>query len=277
MKTRKLISVFLIVLVLVGIASFVPGLRKTTSPEPDNVVNLVRPAFLQTAHAQEGTESFDVGQMLDDEAGISAYFQTGGAIDLDLVRDLFSTIEIETAEYIVGSIPVPNYPEVYDNHVYVHVDGWIMAYYFNTDPVAKIIDVKGNTIVSTLLKNTVALVAGAAGMSLTNITYYDFRYPNATNMMFISELADPEGNNFIVNIPSTFGYSERSWSVYATGCCYMNISLDSSNLGSSASYWDVYGFHLGYGYITPAQMLPDSDHTIELEDYGTLVVIYTVP
>ena len=277
MKTHKFIAIILVFLALLLIASFVPGFRQTASQEPDNVVNLVRPAFLQTAHAQEGPEGFDIGQMLDEEAGISAYFKTSGSINLNLLDDLFSTVEIQTSNYIVGSIPVPDYPEVYDQHVYVHVDGWIMAYYFNTDPVAKIIDVKGNTIDSTLLKNTVALVAGAAGMSLTNITYYDFRYPNATNMMLISELADPEGNNFIVNIPSTFGYSERSWSVYATGCCYMKISLNGSNLGSTASYWDVYDFHLGYGYITPAQMLPDSDHTIQLEDYGTLAVIYTVP
>ncbi|HNB54870.1 MAG TPA: hypothetical protein PK530_23175, partial [Anaerolineales bacterium] len=220
------------------------------------------------------TEGFDVGAMLDEEAGISAYFQTSGAIDLDLVRDLFSTIEIETSEYIVGSIPVPDYPEVYDNHVYVHVDGWIMAYYFNTDPVAKIIDIQGQTIQSTLLKNTVVTVAGAAGMGFTDVTYYDFRYPNATNMMFIAELYDGGGNDFTVNIPSSFGYSERSWSI--SGPYYgTDFMVDGNSMIPTAVYWD--GHYLGYGYISYSDLLPNVDHTITVNEYGVLVIVYTVP
>lgn len=112
MKTNKFIPVILIALALLLIASFVPGFRQTASKEPNNVVSLVRPSFLQTAHAQESPEGFDIGQMLDEEAGISAYFQTSGSINLNSVNDLFSTIEIQNSEYIVGSIPVPNYPEV---------------------------------------------------------------------------------------------------------------------------------------------------------------------
>ena len=51
-------------------------------------------------------ETGAISSFLDDEAGISAYFDASATIDLNDVRSLFRTIEVETADYIIGSIPV---------------------------------------------------------------------------------------------------------------------------------------------------------------------------
>lgn len=150
-----------------------------------------------------------------------------------------------------------------------------MAYYFNSDPVAKIIDVKGASIDSNLLKNTVAAVAGAAGMGFTDVTYYDFRYPNATNMMFIAELTDAGGNDFTINLTSSFGYSERSWSAaQVVGCCnQLDFWIDGVSMYSTSEYWNN---GLGYGFITFSELLPDINHVISENQYGVLVIVYTV-
>ena len=64
-----------------------------------------------------------------DEAGISAYFKSASPIALADVRGVFRVIEVETADYIIGSVPVPDYRGEYDAHVYVHREGWFVAYY----------------------------------------------------------------------------------------------------------------------------------------------------
>ena len=227
---------------------------------------LAAPPFIQVAHA--GVP--EIAEMLDDEAGISAWYQAPGTIDLDLVRDEFTTIELDTGEYIVGSVAAPNYPEHYDVHIYVHQDGWILAYYLQNDPVAKIVDVRAQSLDTTILKNVVAVVAGAAGMPVTSVNYYDFRYPNATNILLIAELIS-NGNDFTIQIPSIYGYFEYSWSLWnGAGGAYFR--LNGTNMTSI--YYDGTS---GYGTLTTAQFLPDITHTITVDDYGVLAIVYRVP
>jgi hypothetical protein len=41
----------------------------------------------------------------------------------------------------------------------------------------------------------------------------------------------------------------------------------------SATYFDG----SGYGSITPSQLLPNTPHTITVDDYGVLAIVYRVP
>ena len=215
METRSLIRTLSVVAITVSLM-FIPGL--TRQPEPlvgaGQSLRLEAPTFVRTAYAQEHPDAFDLGAYLDQEAGISAYYKSASAITLSQVRSTFRTIETETADYIIGSVAVTNYAEEnFDAHVYVHKTGWILAYYLKTDPVSKIIDVRGQTINATKLKAVISIVAGAAGAPFTDVTYYDFRYPNATNMLFVAE-DDNNGNSFTITVPSTYGYFERGWAAY---------------------------------------------------------------
>ncbi len=163
------------------------GLPRKDAGRGPATIALKAPAFVGVASAQGGQQS--IGSFLDNEAGISAYFNAGGPVDLDMAKAAFRTIEVQTADYIIGSVPVPDCPESADAHVYVHRNGWFLAYYLKADPVGKIFDWHRytGTTVPTKLEKVLAVVAGLAGAPISASTYYDFRYPNATHLMLIVE------------------------------------------------------------------------------------------
>ena len=259
-------AVTIVLLVTFGLV-YKPGTSATSNP----VINLQRPSFVGIANAGVGLPSpAGIGEQLDAEAGISAYYKAPDAITLSQVRGQFRTIETETTDYIIGSVAVPNHPEHFDVHVYVNKNGWILAYYLRSDPVSKIADTYAATINTTKLKTVVSAIASAAGAPFSDVTYYDFRYPNATNILLVAE-DYANGNDFTIQLPSSYGYFERSWALRNySGDAY--FQLDGSNL--SAVYGDAY---MLYGTITASQLLPDTTHRIIVDDYGILVIVYRVP
>jgi hypothetical protein len=186
------------------------------------------------------------------------------------VRSAYRTIETETADYIIGSVAVPDYVEHFDPHVYVHKDGWIMAYYLRQDPISKIIDVKGGTVSSTLLKTVVGVVASHAGVPFTDVTYYDFRHPNATKMILVAEQYSAGDYTFFIKPPSSYGYFQSGWAVYRYGGG-QNFYLDGVQNPNQ-----IYNenWHR-YGTITVSQLLPDVDHEVRVNlGYGALIIEY---
>ena len=277
MNTRRWIRTLSMVVVLTGLLFVLDFSAPTQSPVGTRqALQLVAPPFVQTAYAQANPSTFDLGAYLDQEAGISAYYKSATAITLSQVRSAFRTIEAETADYIIGSVAVPNYPENFDVHVYVHKTGWILAYYLKADPVSKIVDVKAQTINSTDLKTVVLTVAATAGAPFTDVTYYDFRYPNATNVAFIAE-DDSNGSSFTILVPSTYAYYERSWANYENYYNENVFQFDGVNLPNTV--YDV--GTIAYGTLTPSQFLPDATHTVAVtsgaDAYGVLVLEYQVP
>ncbi|MFN8486509.1 MAG: hypothetical protein U0350_02890 [Caldilineaceae bacterium] len=241
---------------------------------------LKAPPFVSVAKAADAA----VASTISDEAGISAYFQTPGPITLSSVHSKFRTIERETTDYIIGSIPLKDYPESYDVHVYVHKDGWILAYYLKQDPASKIFDwraydTNGATVVATNLENAISTIVNAANVVLTTATYYDFRYPNATHLMLIAETV--KGNYvsdaFQVNIPDSFVVFERSWS--HAGNNGGPYSLDNVKIHERSGYeWDY-----AADFIQVPQFLPNQFHTISIgpnccdgskSTYGGLALVY---
>lgn len=224
------------------------------------------------------------------EAGISAYFKTSGSIDLNTVKTLFRTVEAQTATYLIGSVPVANYPETEDVHVYVQIDGWILAYYMSSDPVAKIFDwrkfhdASRPASITTKLENTIAIVAAQAGQAFAGATYYDFRFPNANTMALIVEWVDgnpyaSQSDSFEVTLDSGFSYYERSWSL---------VSLDQGSrlaVDGITVYDAPGGWQTSQGALTVGQLLPGSIHTVTVTDtgnysdfvYGGIAVLYRVP
>lgn len=262
----------IIAILLVAVGPFLEVIH----PSNDGFrIQLKAPAFVQTAYAQDAPEAFDIGQKLDDEAGISAYFQSPGAIDLTLALSAFRTVEIQTADYIIGSVAVPSHPENFDAHVYVHKDGWVLAYYMRADPTSKIVDVLGKTINSTKLTSVLAAVAGAAGIPFSSASYYDFRYPNATNMLFVAE-DYANGHEFEITLPTSYGYFERGWAVYDAYPASNNFKVDGIE---QTPIWS--GSSMLYGTLTAAQLLPGTPHLVWVSDssnaYGVVVITYRVP
>ena len=176
-------------------------------------------------------------------------------------------------------MPVPNYGENEDAHVYAHKDGWVLAYFLKEDPVSKNIDMVSyqntGTVDHTNLQGALSVIASANGSPFATPTYYDFRYPNATHMMFIGESNKDGDDHFSVQLPSAYGYYERGWVirdyVQFTNDSYFKIDGSSINLGCGTSCPFVYGF------IPASQLLPDEIHDINTGDIGAIAILYRVP
>ena len=259
--------------ILIALVVFLAiGLVSGGARQPGNAVVLSAPGFYTAAKA--ASIASPIADRLDQEAGISAWFKAD-LITISQVAPVFRTIEVQNAEYIIGSVEIPGYTEHYDAHVYAHRDGWILAYYFNTDLIGKIIDIKAKTISSTNLDTAIARVAGAAGAPFSQANYYDFRYPNATNFIMVAEDQD-NGNDFTINLPVDFAYFERSWAsdyVWSTAGNQPYITIDG--VSAARSYYSTYA----YGPITNTHLSPGVNHTIIANsmNYGVVIILYRVP
>lgn len=230
------------------------GLFKTS--QHGSTFRLQAPPFMSAAWAQETPAP----SVIEKEAGLCAYCSAGAPIKLSAARNAFRTIETETPEYILGSVPVPGYGNNWDAHAYVSRDGWILVYYLKDMPAAGTIDWNTYTGkgIGTKLENALANLAAAAGAAYYGPTYYDFRYPNATHMMIIADTG-----SFDVKLTSSFGYSELSCSGHYT-------RVDGK---------EMTGLY-GYAFLTTAQLRPDVYHTISAyysDESVALVLIYRVP
>lgn len=268
---------------LMAIAIFVLVLLFASSSQgavsPGARYSLAAPSLIRVAHAAADNLALDT---IQNEAGISAYFQSTTPVSISSVRSIYQTIEIETATYILGSVAMANYPQNHAPHVYVHADGWFLAYYLNTDPVAKIIDwnaytASGDTVISTKLENVLAIVAGAAGVGIPGISHYDFRFPNATTMLLIAERDQGSGNNyFTVNIPSSFGVAERSWSLRKQNSSGWPYHVGMTLNGTALIHTD--NQHT-FGTISAALLPPQTTHTFQVYEsaaaVGGIALVYT--
>ena len=282
MTRSKAVRMVLASLVILGL-----GLVASPAAEPapatggQSAVSLQRPPFLSVASAQESPEQLDIGEYLDDEAGLAAWYETSGPINLEDVRHLFCpdpdncTIELETDDYIIGCIDLPNYPEYFDMHAYVHRDGWIVIYYLNTDLSAKILDVKALTIDATNLTTIVSLITGAAGYPFLGEQYYDFRYTSANRILLVAE-DDSEGDCFTIWMPPDFAYAECTWAKYnPIEACTFRIDGVAQEVG----WW---GWDSCVGNpLPPSLCAPGDTRTVCVDDYstdfGVLMIIYLEP
>lgn len=251
------ILLFTLGLAVVALAGFAVA-RPSVSGAPAAVA-LERPAFLDDA-----SQTDLVGEKVQDEAGIAAYYKAPNQLNLELIRPLFNSIELESADYILGSISVPTYDEHYDAHVYVRRDGWVMAYYLASAPTSKMIDVNARNLDNSKLKTVMNNVAVTGGAPFGVVTYYNFNYPNATHMLLVGEVNE----EFTITMPSNYAYYELSWA--ADDHWYgKSIVIDGT----------LYGGSNNYNLMPLTSFLPDVVHTVSPYggDYCALVIVYRMP
>jgi hypothetical protein len=266
MQTNRFLRILLLAiavaaLVIVGVV-VAPAWRSDAAGVTER---LAAPSFFAAAHTQETAA---ISALIQDEAGIAAWYNAASPVDLNLVKPVYRVIETQTADYIIGSVPVPDHTEEWhDVHLYVHKDGWFLAYYLKDDPIGKIIDWKHwNSGIPTKLETVLASVSATAGLPTPqSVTHYDFRYPNATKLMFLYE-DDTNGHSFHVKAPSSYIYYNRSWSASGSTDFY----LDDEKLGGcEGSCW---------GDISATDFSPDIFHVVSVtgyaNDWGVLALLY---
>ena len=263
-----------------------------------DVISLMPPPFIGVAGAAEeiggggGAAPRAGTTFLEEEAGISAYTNVGETIDLEKAKTAFRTIEYETDEYIIGSVPLPDYSENEDVHAYVYKDGWIVVYYLKEEPAAKIIDWEDygtdEKITGTKLEDGISVVCNAAGVPMKNIKYYDFRYPNANRLMIVADAiwTTHTTDTFNIMLPSDFVFYERSFSHYV-GNIYHTFTgsrmyIDEKEISYVKGEGAESGGKTNYGLLSPTQLSLDEFHTVKIvtvHDYtnkvfGAIVLIY---
>jgi hypothetical protein len=275
-RPRKSNLVFLSLLLALIATCLAPQAKLSTG---GHAIALKAPSFVSVAHAQESAPA-TVSAFPQDEAGISAYFKSANTINLASAASAFRVIEAQTADYIIGSVPVANYDATQDVHVYVSHDGWFVAYYLAPDPASKIINWRTYTAakITTKLEETLSIVAVAAAVPFTQATFYDFRNPNATNLMLV--MKSNEQNNpdsFQIKLPLTYAYYERSWQVVNAGGYTAHYNLDGVEIAHS-----VAGTGAVVGTLSAGQLLPDTFHTVAISvdydhrGYAGLALVYKV-
>lgn len=189
-----------------------------------------------------------------DDAGISVYVKAKTSIDLNNVKPALATIERETGDYIIGTVAMDGHSEVQRPHVYVSTDGWVVAYYPRDRSSGWLLRYpKGGPIPTTTLHNAVQIVCDEIGGTTTGIKYYDFRHPDATNMMIIGE-STGGSSWFKVTIPTDFTVYRVDWSNYGYA------DLDGVRF-SSVSSW-------AYGSFNPSGEFQNGIvHTLDVTNY----------
>ncbi len=236
-------------------------------------IALVRPAIAQ-----------QTGTFLDQEAGMSAYVDVGAAIDLNNARNAFRIVEQETAEWLIGSVPVPGYPEAEDAHVFVHQSGWIVSYYERGSPVGRTVHWNSHPILgSHKLVQALNQVANSAGISVARNSFFNFEFPNATEWLLIID-----DDNFSVNIPGQFTLFERSFSHYTTvtgdpcnSAGSSNLKVDSVSLSVTCAagirYGPVSAFVLSQEATHQVSILDTSGPTDDIQGSAAISLLYLPP
>ena len=142
-----------------------------------------------------------------DEAGIAAYVKLDSVDNINIYTDLaesFDVIEKQGESYVIGTVPVTNNP-----HLYIGLDGWMVAYFLNTEEASRI---AGGSSVTTL-QDAIDYMFGKIGVTYpTPIKYYDFEFPEANKLTLITEETPPDPNGFYVTVPGTL--YEASWWIH---------------------------------------------------------------
>ncbi len=259
-KTPYYLLLSLLVIALIGAISYQAFATSVSEASPEIV--LLKPEFI----AGDTADIDAVATTIQNEAGIAAYFDAQQPIDLLTARSIYRTIETETADYILGSVQVSTYGEDHDMHVYIHKDGYVLAYYDDSEPTSRIFDwyaYTGGNAIPTKLDTLLSSVASTVGTATSEFSYYHFSYPNATHLLMVVETVSDGGwGSFNINLPASYGYFERSWSLAENDDYYFyaGFYLNGTEIQGISST----GFNIVNGTLTASQLGPNTDHLVQV-------------
>jgi len=241
------------------------------------------------------------GAFPEDEAGISAYINTGQTINIENVSQIFTEVVEVGDNYIIGKTPISDYGGNINVHVYADTDGWIVAYFLNGTPASYMMqwleapDVNNpviTTITNTTLVDAVHKAGDAASVEIVSseIKYYDFSHPNANNMMlFIRTRATNGVNLHQVEIPADYTLYEASYyhyiyyySRYVPNYHWYywdsKLKVDGTIISDANTYGNPAGYRWWRSFASYGETIATGElHTIEISyeaigstyDYGS--------
>ena len=247
------------------------------------VFSLIPPPFIGVAGATEamgggGGAGGSPTVSLTNESGISAYMNAG-SIDLNQAKAAYKTIEALTPEYVIGIVQISGVDESLYPRVYTNKNGWIFAYLTKEKPVSAITQWEGYTgdaINRTTLEDGISKVCNAAGKNYTrdNVSYYDFRFPEANRMLWVVERLGgypPYTNSFNFTIQNGLTVYNGSWA-YDGNDVGSFLRLDGNTIASGKCQKHGY-------YNTTTQLKKGTTHVVSISyhDQAATIITYKVP
>lgn len=259
------------------------GSGNTSSAEATQQLTLTPPGMLENNPS--------IAVVLDQEAGMSIWLNATqwAPLSLEAAKNAMVNIEINTSDYVIGSISLQSLGFASDDwpHCFVHKTGWIIVYYLKinsqnpgtTGWVGKVFpmfkdshvdwyDKDSHALNDNLLHNALATISsqipGIPG--ITNAQYYHFQYPSATTLEIAVKTAPNGEVTFNINVPSTLTIDERSWSYCSGYGGYFKIDTTTIFSGTGNNYQNR-----AYGgpEITAPVLSPDVWHKVTIGDYSS--------
>jgi hypothetical protein len=273
MRSKRMLMKLTIGVMLIVVALLI-GLHGTTNKSAtdggDGIISLEAPFFISAAEASPLGSAFPA-----DEAGMSAYVNLQTPIAIDKVKTIFTEVKDVGENYIIGIVPIANYRQNTEVHLYADMDGWLVAYFTREEPAAKIMKwpEKYNfqspmtKITTTTLQEALRNAGQASGVGIPReIKYSDFRVPDANAMTVFVKTRGPQGI-MQMKIPADWMLYEVSYQAATSGYeAIIKVDGTQINLPRYALISDSY-----QGTITTGVL-----HTIELTGPNNLVVPFSV-
>ncbi|MHA1665139.1 MAG: hypothetical protein ACTSVW_04840 [Candidatus Njordarchaeales archaeon] len=198
-------------------------------------------------------------------------------IDKNALAEVFETIEKSGESYVIGKVPVTNKP-----HLYVGLDGWIVAYFLREEPASKI----AGGPKTTTLEEAIDYMCEKIGVTYsTDIKYYDFEFPEANKMTVITEGVSwsLRENDFYVTVPGTLYEASYRISASCSSCPtghweWISLKVDGVSVFEEYPRGVFYGYYDLSTYfkqgVTHYITLSCSSGRESVEATGSTVLIY---
>ncbi|MEM1552146.1 MAG: hypothetical protein QXH03_05725 [Candidatus Bathyarchaeia archaeon] len=156
-----------------------------------------------------------------DAAGISAWVKLERTIKIDeTLSKIFYRIEDVSDSHILGTVEVSDYVRTVYPHLYVDVQGWIIAFFLASEPTASIVKWLGDIHnpqprIGTTLESALEMVSSVIKFPLPKPTFYDFRYPKANTMLILLRVLPAADTKVMyIKVPLTFKVYQVSFYHY---------------------------------------------------------------
>jgi hypothetical protein len=198
-------------------------------------------------------------------AGPAAYTILNATVSLTQVRPLFATITVESAEYIQGDYLLAGRNERVG--LIIGQAGWIVAYLPVNQGSENLYDCRsvsssqpGNTISQPEL--AIQQITAALEITNTSVSFYDFRYPQATGVTqhwnYLYGSGTQQSN---IDLPLTNTYLERGYA-FCTALANSEFWLNDALVDEQDAITQII---YRYGKLTEDQLRAGQNNALRIQ------------
>jgi hypothetical protein len=219
------------------------------------------PFFVGRSATSSESHTPGLSFILHVQAGLTAYASLADELDLDYVRPLFQRVDVDAGDFLLGTYQLAGRTAVVN--LVTTTAGWVIAYHSPDYAVQHLYDcVDLTSDLPNQLERALLEIATALESTDVAISYYDFRYPNATRVTLHAAYIPQSGNlTTTVNLPLANAYIERGY-VFCTALSNSRLLLNGEFIDQQGSVSQVVR---RYGTLRHDQLRAGQTNTMRIE------------